>query len=58
MKYELDKATGLLRIDRYLYSAVHYPDDYGFIAKRLWHDKNPLDIIVFSHIPAYSMTLC
>ena len=49
-KYELDKDTGLLRLDRVLYSAVHYPINYGFIPKTLGEDHDPLDILVLSQI--------
>jgi inorganic pyrophosphatase len=45
-KYELDKETGLLKLDRVLYSAVHYPSDYGFIPRTLHEDGDPLDILV------------
>lgn len=45
-KYELDKASGLFRLDRVLYSAVHYPGDYGFIPRTLAEDGDPLDILV------------
>jgi inorganic pyrophosphatase len=45
-KYELDKATGLMRLDRVLYSAVHYPGDYGFIPRTLHEDNDPLDVLV------------
>ena len=45
-KYELDKATGLLKLDRVLYSSVHYPGDYGFIPRTLHEDNDPLDILV------------
>ena len=45
-KYELDKATGLMKLDRVLYSAVHYPGDYGFIPRTLHLDGDPLDIVV------------
>jgi inorganic pyrophosphatase len=45
-KYELDKDTGLLKLDRVLYSAVHYPGDYGFIPRTLHEDGDPLDILV------------
>jgi inorganic pyrophosphatase len=45
-KYELDKETGLLRLDRVLYSAVHYPGDYGFIPRTLHEDGDPLDVLV------------
>jgi inorganic pyrophosphatase len=45
-KYELDKATGLLKLDRVLYSSVHYPGDYGFIPRTLHEDGDPLDVLV------------
>jgi inorganic pyrophosphatase len=45
-KYELDKHTGMLRLDRVLYSAVHYPGDYGFIPRTLHEDGDPLDVLV------------
>lgn len=46
LKYELDKKSGLLRLDRVLYSAVFYPANYGFIPKTYCDDKDPLDILV------------
>lgn len=58
VKYELDKETGMLKLDRFMYSAVYYPGDYGFIPKTLWEDGDPLDIIVFTNRPVYPMTLC
>src|ERR671927_614179 len=45
-KYELDKDTGLLRVDRVLYSAVHYPANYGFIPRTYCGDGDPLDVLV------------
>ena len=45
-KYELDKTTGLLRLDRVLYSAVHYPANYGFIPRTYCGDGDPLDVLV------------
>ena len=45
-KYEIDKKTGLMRLDRYLYSSSHYPGDYGFIPQTLAEDDDPLDILV------------
>ncbi|HVK60680.1 MAG TPA: inorganic diphosphatase [Bdellovibrionales bacterium] len=45
-KFELDKVTGLLRVDRVLYSSVHYPANYGFIPQTYCGDKDPLDILV------------
>ena len=45
-KYELDKASGLIKLDRVLYSAVHYPADYGFIPRTLHDDGDPMDVLV------------
>jgi len=56
-KYEFDKETGLLRLDRFLYSSVHYPGDYGFIPQTLWEDGDPLDVIVLTSRSVYPMTL-
>jgi len=53
-KYELDKELGLFRLDRVLYSAVHYPGDYGFIPRTLGDDGDPLDILVISTIPFFT----
>lgn len=49
-KYELDKESGLLRLDRVLFSAVHYPANYGFIPQTYCDDKDPLDVLVISQI--------
>lgn len=49
-KYEMDKASGLLKLDRVLYSSVHYPANYGFIPRTLGDDHDPLDILVLSQI--------
>jgi inorganic pyrophosphatase len=46
VKYELDKQTGLLRVDRVLYSAVHYPANYGFVPRTYCPDGDPLDVLV------------
>src|SRR5947209_14046035 len=46
VKYELDKETGMLRLDRILYSAVFYPANYGFIPQTLAEDDDPLDVLV------------
>ena len=56
-KYELDKETGLLKLDRVLYSAVHYPADYGFIPRTFCDDGDPLDALVLSQEPVYPLTL-
>ncbi|MES2856666.1 MAG: inorganic diphosphatase [Bdellovibrionota bacterium] len=45
-KFELDKKSGLLKVDRVLYSSVHYPANYGFIPQTYCGDKDPLDILV------------
>lgn len=45
-KYELDKESGLLRLDRILYTATHYPANYGFIPRTLSEDGDPLDVLV------------
>lgn len=49
-KYELDKESGLLRLDRVLYSSVYYPANYGFIPQTYCDDKDPLDILILSQI--------
>lgn len=49
-KYELDKETGMLRLDRVLFSSVNYPENYGFIPQTLGEDHDPLDILVLSQI--------
>lgn len=45
-KYEVDKETGLLKLDRVIYSSFHYPVNYGFIPRTLGLDNDPLDILV------------
>jgi inorganic pyrophosphatase len=45
-KFEVDKETGLFRLDRYLFSSSHYPGDYGFIPQTLAEDGDPLDVLV------------
>ena len=45
-KYELDKHTGLMKLDRVLYSSMHYPGDYGFIPRTLAEDGDPCDVVV------------
>jgi inorganic pyrophosphatase len=56
-KYELDKESGLLRLDRVLYSAVHYPADYGFIPRTYCDDGDPLDALVLSQEPVFPLTV-
>lgn len=52
-KYELDKDTGGFRLDRVLYSAVHYPGDYGFIPRTLAGDGDPCDVLVLIKQPTF-----
>ncbi len=49
-KYELDKTSGLLRLDRVLYTSMYYPANYGFIPQTYCDDKDPLDILILSQI--------
>jgi inorganic pyrophosphatase len=57
VKYELDKETGLLRLDRILYSAVYYPANYGFIPQTFAEDDDPLDVLVLCQEPVATLTL-
>lgn len=57
VKYELDKMTGLLRLDRVLYSAVFYPANYGFIPQTYAEDDDPLDVLVLCQEPLAPLTL-
>src|SRR5258705_9876050 len=57
LKYEIDKATGLLVLDRVLYSAVHYPTNYGFIPRTHADDGDPLDILVLMQEPVEPLTI-
>ena len=52
-KYELDKPTGLLKLDRVLHSAVYYPANYGFIPQTMADDGDPLDVLVLGAAPVY-----
>ena len=56
-KYELDKATGLIRVDRILYSSVQYPANYGFIPRTYCEDHDPLDILVLGQEPVVPLSL-
>ncbi len=53
-KFEVDKATGLIKMDRYLYSSTMYPGDYGFIPQTLAEDGDPSDILVMVNEPTFS----
>jgi len=52
-KYELDKQTGLIKLDRVLHASFHYPGNYGFIPQTLCEDNDPLDVIVLTHSPLH-----
>ncbi|MGE3163293.1 MAG: inorganic diphosphatase [Planctomycetota bacterium] len=56
-KYELDKETGILRLDRVLYSAVHYPANYGFVPRTYCDDGDPLDALVLSQEAVHPLVL-
>lgn len=56
-KYELDKETGMLRLDRVLYTATHYPANYGFIPRTYAEDNDPLDVLVLCQEDIEPMTL-
>ena len=56
-KYELDKETGLLRLDRVLFSAVHYPANYGFVPRTFCDDGDPLDALVLGQEPVHPLTI-
>lgn len=53
-KFEVDKNSGLLKLDRYLYSSAHYPGDYGFMPHSLAEDGDPLDVLVMVNEPTFS----
>jgi len=57
VKYELDKETGLLRVDRILYSSVIYPANYGFIPRTYCDDGDPLDVLVLNSEPVQSLSV-
>jgi inorganic pyrophosphatase len=53
-KYELDKSSGSFKLDRVLYSAVHYPGDYGFVPRTYAEDDDPLDALVILTAPTFT----
>jgi inorganic pyrophosphatase len=57
VKYELDKPSGLLRVDRVLYSAVHYPANYGFLPRSYCADGDPLDVLVLGNEPVVPLSM-
>ncbi len=52
-KYEYSKKAGVIKLDRVLYSPLHYPGDYGFIPQTFWGDGDPLDILVMMNEPTF-----
>ena len=50
-KYEIDKKTGLIALDRVLHTSQDYPFDYGFVPQTLWEDGDPLDVVVLTTYP-------
>lgn len=52
-KYEYSKKAGVIKLDRVLYSPLHYPGDYGFIPQSLWGDGDPLDVLVMMNEPTF-----
>src|SRR5579862_9196968 len=57
VKYELDKPSGMIKLDRVLYSAVYYPANYGFIPQTLAEDDDPLDVLVLCQETVVPLTL-
>ncbi|RME34357.1 MAG: inorganic diphosphatase [Thermoflexia bacterium] len=53
-KYEYDEEGGFIKLDRVLYSSLHYPGDYGFIPRTLHDDGDPLDVLVMTNEPTFS----
>jgi inorganic pyrophosphatase len=56
-KYEIDKPSGLLKLDRVIYSSFYYPVNYGFIPQSYGGDKDPLDILVITSLPVQPLTI-
>ena len=56
-KYELDKESGMIRVDRVLFSSVHYPANYGFIPRTFCEDDDPLDVLVLGQDPVVPLTI-
>ncbi len=57
VKYEIEKETGFLKVDRILYSSVVYPENYGFIPQTLAEDDDPLDVLVLMQEPVLPLTI-
>jgi len=58
VKYEVDKESGALFVDRFLYTAMFYPANYGFIPHTLSNDGDPCDVLVISQVPVVSGAVC
>src|SRR5258707_15649328 len=56
-KYEIDKESGVLKLDRVIYSSFYYPVNYGFIPQTYEDDKDPLDILVITSLPVQALCL-
>jgi inorganic pyrophosphatase len=56
-KYEIDKESGLLKLDRIIYSSFYYPCNYGFIPQTYGDDKDPLDILVLTSMPVQALCI-
>lgn len=57
LKYELDKPSGLIKVDRVLFSSVHYPANYGFVPQTYCDDKDPIDVLVLGQEPVAPLAL-
>lgn len=57
MKYELDKKTGMLSLDRVLFTATYYPMNYGFIPRTYGNDNDPLDVLILCSAPIQPMSV-
>lgn len=57
VKYEIDKETGLLKVDRILYSSVHYPCNYGLFPQTYCDDGDPLDVLVLGQSPVFPLSI-
>ncbi len=57
VKYEVDKETGTVFVDRFLYTATHYPFNYGFIPQTREEDGDPLDVLVLTQLSVYPMSV-
>lgn len=57
IKYELDKETGFLKVDRILFSSVHYPSNYGFFPRTYADDGDPLDVLVLGQLPVVPLSV-